>query len=106
MTLILGGLVVWRLSHMVVKEMGPLGIFAKYRADRAKNQQRSGGLFDMVSCVACTSVYIGAVASLAVATGVLEWIMYTLAFSAIATLIERFYGNKPAARLPEKFIVS
>ena len=87
--LILGGLVTWRLSHMVVKESGPLGIFAKIRADRARKQKRIGGTFDLVSCVACASVYIGAIVALGFAGGVLSWIAYTFSFSAIAMILER-----------------
>lgn len=85
------GLVVWRLSHMVVKELGPLGIFSKLRANRARKQKRIGGTFDMLSCVACASIYIGAVAAIQPAYGVFSWIVYTLAFSAIATFLERIY---------------
>jgi hypothetical protein len=89
MTLILGGLMTWRLAHMIVREFGPLGIFSRFRAYIAINQKRPGGLFDMVSCVACASIYIGAVAALWPAGDVFSWVAYTLAFSAIATILER-----------------
>lgn len=92
MELILGGLVVWRLSHMIVKETGPLGIFSRYRAFAASKQKRIGGIFDMVSCVACVSVYIGSVAALGLADGLISWVAYTLALSAIVTFLERVYG--------------
>jgi hypothetical protein len=91
MTLILGGLVTWRLAHMLVKEQGPLSIFLRLRAYLATNQKRSGGLFDMVSCVACMSIYIAAVTALWPAGSVLGWIWYTLAFSTIATFLEQIY---------------
>lgn len=93
MTLILGGLVVWRLSHMVVKETGPLGVFSKFRAERARKQKRIGGAFDWVSCVACISITIGAVASLWAAGDVVTWVAYTLAFSAIATFLEQIFDR-------------
>lgn len=91
--LILGGLAVWRLSHMVVKEMGPLGIFSKLRADRARKQKMVGGTFDMLSCVACASIYIGSVAALGAAHGLFSWLGYTLALSAIATFLEQIYDR-------------
>lgn len=78
---------------MVVKEMGPLGIFARLRANRAKNQKRIGGSFDMLSCVACSSIYIGSVAALGAAHGLFSWLGYTFAFSAIATFLEQIYDR-------------
>lgn len=93
-TLIVGGLVTWRVSYMLVKETGPLAIFARFRAFLASRQKRMGGLYDMVSCIACTSVYIGAVAALCVAGGLLEFIVYTLSFSAVTVLTERLTANK------------
>ena len=89
-TLIIGGLVTWRVSYMLVKEDGPLFMLARMRAYLAKNQQKRGGLFDLISCVYCTSVWIGSVTALWVAESVLELIWYTLAFSAISVVIERF----------------
>lgn len=89
---LIGGLVTWRLSYMIVKETGPLAIFARFRAHLAKKQQKMGGMFDLVSCIACTSVYMGAVTALCFAYGPLTWILYTLSFSAVAVLIERLKG--------------
>lgn len=89
LTLVIGGLVTWRVSNILVKQKGPLDIFIRFRAYLAQKQKRSGGLFDMISCVTCTSMYIGLLASLAASNGFLEWIAYGLSFSAIASLIER-----------------
>lgn len=88
--LILCCLATWRLAHMVVKETGPLSVFAKLRANRARKQKRIGGSFDMLSCVACASIYIGAVVALWPAGDVVTWFVYTLAFSAVATILEHF----------------
>lgn len=93
MTFILGGLITWRLSLMVVKEIGPLGIFERFRAYAAKNHHRRGDLFDALSCFGCVSVYMGAVTALGAAHGLLEWMTYTLAFSAIALLIARILDS-------------
>ncbi len=89
--LLVGGLVTWRISHMLVKEKGPLDIFARFRASLASSQKRSGGLYDMVSCVGCTSVYVGALMAPGVAWSIASWITYTILFSAIAMFIEQIY---------------
>lgn len=94
MILVLGSLITWRLAHMLSKELGPWGVFARLRAWAAENQKGIGGVFDMLSCVGCTSVWVGAVASLLFAGDVISWIVYTLAFSAVATIIERFYSMR------------
>lgn len=86
---IIGGLATWRVSYMLVKETGPLAIFARFRAYLASKQEKIGGLFDMLSCVGCTSVYVGFVTALELASGPIDIIMYTLSFSAVAVLIER-----------------
>lgn len=89
-TVLIGGLVTWRLARLISKENGPLLIFARFRAYLANKQQRLGGFYDMVSCVACMSMYIGLWAAIWPAGTVLELIGYTIAFSAVATLIERY----------------
>lgn len=93
---VIGGLATWRVSLMIVKEVGPAAIFIKLRAFLASRQKQIGGMFDLVSCVSCTSIYIGAVTSLAFARTPLDVIMYTLSFSAVSVIIERLnrYDNK------------
>lgn len=59
-TLIVYALAVWRLSHLLVDEMGPLGMFDLIR--RAANKLRLDGAF---SCVWCMSVWVGALMVLA-----------------------------------------
>ena len=81
-------LAVWRLSYAIVRENGPLSVFARLRARLARSQKRSGGLFDLISCVYCVSFWIGLVGALWVSNGILEWLAYGLAFSAVAVLIE------------------
>lgn len=91
--LVMGGLVVWRLSHLLVKENGPLMIFARLRAQLASSQKRSGGLFDMISCTQCTSLWIGLIASLWVSHDIFTWAVYGLAFSAISMLLGSFFAE-------------
>lgn len=87
---LIGGLVTWRVSRMLVYESGPLLIFDRLRACLAQKQKRNGGLFDLISCMNCTSIWIGSVASLFIAGGAVEFFMYLLSFSAISSLIERY----------------
>lgn len=91
--LLLGGLVTWRVSRMLSKEIGPLGVFARMRASAAGNHKQIGGLYDALSCVACVSVYVGFLTAVWFSWDLVTLILYTLAFSAIATIIERLYSK-------------
>lgn len=93
-TLVVGGLAVWRISHAIVKEDGPLMMLARFRAYLAHHQKRSGGRFDLVSCTMCTSVWVGLVAALGPAHGVFTWIGYGFAFSGVSLLLESTFANK------------
>ena len=94
LSFIIASLAIWRLSYAVVKENGPLMVFARLRARLAASQKRSGGLFDLISCIYCVSFWIGLVGSLIVSNNVFEWVGYGLAFSAVAVLIERLTNAK------------
>ena len=87
-TFIVISLAVWRLSRGIVKENGPLMMWAKLRARLARTQRRSGGLFDMVSCVQCLSFWIGLVGALWASDGFFSWVGYGLAFSGAALIME------------------
>lgn len=93
-TFIVASLAVWRLSYAIVNEKGPLDVFARLRARLGARQKRSGGLFDLVSCVRCLSFWIGLVAALGVAESLLQWFAYALGFSAVATLIDLTLSKK------------
>ena len=93
-TIIIGGIITWRLSHMLAHETGPVAIFEILRAKLAQNQQQRGGLFDLISCMTCLSIYIGAVTALFVTTDAFQVIAYAISFSAITVLIERLTASK------------
>ena len=93
-TILIGGIITWRLSHMLVHETGPVAIFEMLRAKFAQNQQQRGGLFDLISCTSCLSLYIGAVTALFVATDAFQVIAYAISFSAITVLVERLTASK------------
>ena len=94
LSFIIVSLAIWRLSYAIVKENGPLMVFARLRARLAASQKRSGGLFDLISCIYCVSFWIGLVGALIVSNNVFEWVGYGLAFSAVAVLIERLTNAK------------
>lgn len=94
-TLVVGGLAVWRLSHALVKEDGPLMILARFRAFLARTQKRSGGFFDMISCTMCVSFWTGLIASLWVSHDVFHWVGYGFAFSGVSLLLESIFVKKP-----------
>jgi hypothetical protein len=85
---IIGSFAVWRLSHALVKERGPRDWFIRLRARFARTQKRSGGPFDLISCVYCTSFWVGFVASLWASDDAFHWFGYGLAFSGGAMILE------------------
>lgn len=93
-TFVVASLAIWRLSYILVRENGPLMVFARLRAFLGRTQKRSGGLFDMISCVRCISVIIGLVGALSVSNNLLEWLGYGLGFSAVASLIDLALAKK------------
>lgn len=90
--LVIGGLVTWRISHALVKELGPLGMFARIRA-RLARKQRIGGLYDLFACTSCMSVWIGLVTALWVTQDAVDVLMYGFAFSAISMILQALFGK-------------
>jgi hypothetical protein len=86
--IVIGSLAVWRLSHALVKENGPRDWFIRLRARLARTQKRSGGLFDMFSCVYCLSFWIALIAALSVSETFFQWFGYALALSGSSMLLE------------------
>jgi hypothetical protein len=78
------GLATWRASHMLWTESGPLNVFMRLRAFLATKQRRMGGLYDMVSCLYCLSVWVAMVPALFLAHNPLTFVGYTLILSSIA----------------------
>ncbi len=88
LSLLVAGLATWRLSHALVKESGPLMIFSRMRARLGRTQKRSGGLFDLISCVYCTSVWIALFVALYDARNLVFWLGHAFAIAAIAYFLE------------------
>jgi len=93
--LVLLGVGVWRLSRILWTERGPLDIFVRARALLAKRQKRSGGLYDLVSCFYCVSVWVAGLFAILISTSILTFIIYTLIMSGVAVIIQELvYKHK------------
>lgn len=80
MTILLSILATYGVTKMIVDSDGPWGIFYKLR--------RVSWL-GALECYLCLSVYIGAVVALYSAHNVLQWVLYTFAFSGGAILLNK-----------------
>lgn len=87
------GLAVWRVTHALIDERGPLDIFVRFRAYLARKQKRSGGLFDLFSCFYCLSFWVAVIPALIFAGSLLTFILLTLILSSIAILIQRVFDK-------------
>ena len=87
--IVLGTLAVWRASHMIYDEVGPLGIFERIQAWAAKRQKRNGGLSDLLNCFYCVSTWFSFIPAYFLAYDIKSFILYTLAMSAGASIIQK-----------------
>jgi hypothetical protein len=98
--LVIGTLVTWRVSHLLVEEDGPGQVLTRLR--RAVDATPMVGLLD---CFGCTSIWVGAVASVAVQGRRARFgdlALGGLAMSGAAFLVQRMITQQePAEWLPE-----
>jgi len=83
LSLVLGVLAVWRLTHLLHVEHGPWGVFGGVRA--MAGRLGAGGAF---ACFYCLSLWVAAPVAAWLGTGWIECALYWLALSAGAVLIE------------------
>lgn len=83
-TVLLGVLAVWRLTHLLHAEDGPWHVFARVR-------RAAGGGFwgQLLDCFYCLSLWAALPAALLLATGWREGVALWLGLSGGAILIER-----------------
>ena len=89
--LVLGSLATFRISHLMVKERGPLDVFERIR--KAVPGGR-GSVKDWLSCIWCFSLTASALVCVILWLGgyVLEWdywILHWLAFSSVSLLVNK-----------------
>lgn len=86
------GLATWRVSSLITSETGPFRVFERLR--RRVGVDEPGevtGLQDLLSCVWCLSIWVGAgwLAFLRLAPTAATWASYVAALSAVAVGMER-----------------
>ena len=88
---ILCALAVWRLTHLLSKEDGPFDIIYLLR------KQLGQGFFgNLLDCFYCLSLWIAIAPALWLGSNWKEKIVYWLALSAVACLLEKITGrNEP-----------
>jgi hypothetical protein len=86
--LVVGGLVVWRLTHLLQAEDGPWGVVLRLRA--AAGNGMLGALMD---CFYCLSVWIALPFAALLAANWLHGLLLWPALSAAAILLDRATGG-------------
>ncbi|HEX4022329.1 MAG TPA: hypothetical protein VHX63_14385 [Acidobacteriaceae bacterium] len=87
--LILGVFFVWRLTHLVSKEMGPLELFERLRLLAGK-----GFWGQLLGCFYCLSLWIAAPCAYFIAHGWKERLLLWPALSGAAILLERLSAER------------
>jgi hypothetical protein len=88
---VLGGLAVWRVSHLVVREDGPWRVFATLR--RRAESTMWGELF---SCIYCMSLWVAALVAFALGEVWLERVLAWPALSGAALIVDRIVQRTAA----------
>jgi hypothetical protein len=88
MQFILAVLATWRVTHLLANEDGPWDIIVRLR--RRLGDGVAGSLMD---CYKCLSIWIAAPAAFLLSRRPVEWVLYWLALSGAACLLERL-GEK------------
>lgn len=78
---------------MVWTEKGPFAMFERLRAALGRSQKHDGGLYDMVSCFYCLSVWISVIPALALAHNFVAFIGFVFVLSAEAIFLNQIFDN-------------
>jgi hypothetical protein len=90
----LGALATWRVTHLIAEEDGPADAVVRLRARLGSSQ-----LGRLMDCFACTSIWVAAPVTLAVARRPREGPLTWLALSGAACLLERIAQSPVQAEL-------
>lgn len=94
-SLVLGGLAVWRLTHLLNAEDGPAGVLVRLRV-----QAGQGVMGDLLDCFDCLSLVLGLPVAAWLAAEWREGVGLWLALSGAACLLERCTSGASA---PHRF---
>jgi hypothetical protein len=91
-SVVLGGLAVWRVSQLVVRDDGPWRVFARLR--RRAETTAWGGL---VNCIYCFSLWIAVPVAWALGDGWWERVLAWPALSGAALVVDRLTQSASGA---------
>lgn len=91
---VLGVLVTWRITHLLVNEDGPADLFVRFRAILG-----DGIMGKLMDCFHCLSIWVAAPVALYVGEKPLDLLLTWLALSGAACLLERL-GQEPVVIQP------
>src|SRR6266446_4516296 len=86
---VVAALATWRVTHLIVYEDGPWDVIARLRT-----RAGSGFFGKLMDCFYCLSLWVSAVAAVALAPRIIEGILLWLAISGAACLLDRI-GRDP-----------
>jgi hypothetical protein len=87
-SLVLGGLAVWRATHLLHAEAGPGDVFGRFRRRMATTAPGA-----VLGCFLCLSLWTAAPVAALVAPGWVTGLLYWLALSTIAIAIEEILNQ-------------
>lgn len=94
--LLIGPIVIWRLTHMIQEEAGPFAVF--YRLDAwlaTRTNTGAGSFYDGWTCFKCLSVWLSLVyaAFLPIVNDLLGYVAVVLFLSGVAIFINLVYNK-------------
>ena len=93
LALILGSLATWRLTYMLQEETGPVAIFERLRAQVNKLKRTDGGIWELMICFYCLSVWIAILLTALFFVSYVAFFIVTgiLSMSAVAIFINQWH---------------
>ena len=96
-SLLIGSLCCWRVTHLLHAEDGPGEILARFR-----RRAGDGFLGQLLDCFYCLSLWVAAPFAVLLATGWRDGVLLWLSISAAAILLERATSRDPIASFYEE----
>lgn len=92
--LLIGPIVIWRMTHMMQEENGPFAVFARIRAFLASHTSgKAGGIDEGYNCFKCLSVWLSIVYALPLSDSLGQWVAITLFLSGVAIFLNLAYNK-------------
>src|SRR5215467_895100 len=90
-------LAVWRVTHLIAAEDGPWNIIRRFR------KSLEGTIWgSLVTCFLCLSLWVAIPFSLALGSTLKDYLLFTLALSGAAILLERATSAPPPLYFEEE----